>query len=67
MTVDADENVARLDVPVHDQVGVRVGHGVEHVEKQAETSLDAERMFVAVTVDGLPIDVLQDQVWLAVW
>ena len=65
LTGDANQHVGWLDIPVHDQVGVRVNHGLEHVEKQAKTSLDTERVFVAVTVDGLTIDVLEDQIGLA--
>jgi hypothetical protein len=34
LAADADEHVGRLDVAVHDQVGVCVGDGLEHVEKQ---------------------------------
>ena len=66
MTVDADEDVARLDVAVHDEVGVCVGDRLEHVEKQAQARLHAERVLVAVAVDGLPIDVLEHEVRLAI-
>ena len=31
----ADQHVGRLDVAVHDQVGVRVGDGLQHVEEQS--------------------------------
>ena len=48
-----------------DQVGVRVGDGIEHVEEQAEPRLDAERALVAVAVDGLAVDVLEHEIGLA--
>ena len=44
---------------------MRVGDRVEHVEEEAEARLDPERVLVAVAVDGLAVDVLEDEVRLA--
>ena len=65
VTGDADHDVAGLDIPVHDQVGMRVSDGLEHVEKQAQAGLDTECVLVAVAVDGLPVHVLEHEVRLA--
>ena len=59
------EHVRRLQVPVHDQARVRVGHGVEHVEKEADARRDVEPLAVAVPVDRFALDVLEDEVGLA--
>ena len=63
--VVADEHVRRLDVPVHDQVGVGVGDGREYVEEQADPGLEAEAPFVAVPIDRRTVDVLQHEIGLA--
>jgi hypothetical protein len=64
VTVDADQHVARLDVAMDDQVGVRVSDGLEHVEEQAQPRLDAQRARVAILVDGLAVDVLENEIGL---
>jgi hypothetical protein len=43
------------------------GDGLEHVEKQFETCLDAQPLLVAIAVDGLAVDVLEDEIGLAGW
>ena len=50
---------------MHDQARVGVSHRGEHVEKHTQPLLDAEAPRVAVSVDGLPVDVLEDEVGLA--
>jgi len=49
---------------MHDQVGVGVGDGREHVEEQADARLDPEALRVAVAVDLLALDVLQHEIGL---
>ena len=65
VAVAADEHVGRLEVAVHDQVGVRVGDGLQDIEEQAQPGLDAERVLGAVAVDALTVDVLDDEIRLA--
>ena len=65
LPIDPDEHVRRLDVAVHDQVGVRVGDSLQHIEEQAETGLDSQRMFAAVAVDAQTVHVLEDEIRLA--
>src|SRR5262249_55450774 len=60
-----DEDVGRLDVAVDDQVGVRMGDGLENVEKEAEPLLDPEAAVPAIGVDRLALDVLEHEVGLA--
>ena len=43
LSVRAHQHVRRLEIAVHDQVRVRVRHGGEHVEEQADARIDAER------------------------
>ena len=50
---------------MHDQIGMRVGDGRQHVEKQTQARFDAESLAVAVAVDRLPLDVLQHDIGLA--
>ena len=38
--VGRDQDVRRLEVAMDDQIGVRVAHGLEHGEKQAQPCLD---------------------------
>jgi hypothetical protein len=67
MTVDADEHVRRLDVAVHDQVGVRVGDCLQDIEKETQARFDAERVLNAIPIDGLTIDVLENEKGLPDW
>ena len=50
---------------MHDQVGVRVGDGRLHVEKQADARVDAEPLLVAEAIDVPAVDVLEHEVRLA--
>ena len=65
LPVGADQHVRRLDVTVHDQVGVGVRDRVHHVEAQAQARLDPERARVAVLVDALAVHVLEDEIRLS--
>ncbi len=61
-----DQDVGRLDVAVDDQVRVRVRDRLEHVEEEARRGpRRPERSAVAVRVDRLALDVLEDEVRLA--
>ena len=65
LPIDPDQHVGRLDVAVHDQVGVCVSDRLQHVEEQAETGLDSQRVFAAVAVDAQAVHVLEDEIRLA--
>ena len=64
-TVRGDQHVGRFEIPVHDEVRVRVRDRRQDVQKQADTRGDAELSAVAVAVDLLAVDVLQHQKGLA--
>ncbi len=64
LAVRIDEHVGRFDVPMHDQVGMRMSNGREHVEEQTQARLDVEVLAVAVTVDLLALDVLEHEIGL---
>ena len=65
LPVMADQNIRGLEIPVHDQVRVRVGDGQQHVEKQPDTRLDTKPVLVAVAVDVVALNVLEDEVRLS--
>ena len=60
----ADENVRRFEVTMHDEVGVRVRHGGENIEKELDASFHAKRVLVAIAIDWQAVDVLEHQVRL---
>ena len=65
-TVRGDEDVAGLQVAVHDEVLVREVNRRAHLLEQREPLDDGELSAVAVLAYGLPVDVLHDQVRQAV-
>ena len=65
LAIHADEHIGRLDISMHDQVCVRVGDGLQHIEKETDARLNPQRLLVAVAVDGLTVHVLENEVRLA--
>src|SRR5262245_52962798 len=65
LAINADEHIPRLDVAVHDQIGVSVGNGLEYVEKESDARFDSERVLVAIPIDGLTVHMLENEVRLA--
>src|SRR5439155_23304201 len=59
-----DQHVRRLDVPVNDKVGVSVGDRGQNVEEQTKTRSDTEPIDIAIGIDPLAFDVLEDQIRL---
>ena len=64
-TVVPDQDVRRLEVPVHNRIGVRMGDRVQHVEKQPDTRFDIEPVLIAVIVDVVALDVLENEIGLS--
>ncbi len=54
-----------MDVAVHDQIAVRVCDRAQHVEEQAHAGIHAELVSIAVFVDGLALDVFENEIGLA--
>ncbi|MFO1425682.1 MAG: hypothetical protein U1F11_01640 [Steroidobacteraceae bacterium] len=52
------EDVGGLEVAVHDEPPVRIGHGARDLQEQAQALPHPERVLVGVAVDGLAIDEL---------
>ena len=50
---------------MNDQVCVGVCDSVEHIEKETKPGLDAKGAFLAISIDGPAIDMLEDEIWLA--
>jgi hypothetical protein len=64
--VASDEHVRRLEVAMHDQVAMRMRDRQHRIHEQSNPCLDVEVVRIAVPVDAIAIDVLQDQELLAV-
>ena len=52
------EDVARLEIAVHEQISVRVGDGAEHLLHEGESRGDVERALVAIEIERAAVDVL---------
>jgi hypothetical protein len=66
LAVGGDENVAGLQVPMHDEPAVREGDRAADLQQQIELAPHRQRPFLGVGVDRLALDVLQRQVRPAV-
>ena len=64
LAVFSDQHVRRLEVAVHDQVGMRMGNRVQHVKEEADARFHIQRVLVAVSVDVLAFDIFQDEIRL---
>jgi hypothetical protein len=64
LAIAGDQDVRRLQVPMHDEPAVGVGDGAGHLEEQAQTPRDVEPFVAAIPVDGTAIHVLQRQIRL---
>ena len=65
LAVMPDQDVRGLEIPVHDQVGVGVSYRLQHVEKQPDTRFDTELAAIAVAVDVVALNVLEDEIGLS--
>ena len=65
LPVGRHEDVGRLDVPMHDQIGVGVRDRFEDVEEDTETVLDRQVVALAVEVDRLALDPFEHEVRLS--
>jgi hypothetical protein len=60
--VGGDQNIPGLDVPMHDEVPMRVTHGLTDRPKQDQPVAEAEARLVGVPIDGPPLDILHDEI-----
>ena len=65
LAAGGDHDVGRLEVAMHDEVGVRVRHRCQHVEEELEAGVETHPPTVAVRIDGLAVHELEHQVRLA--
>src|SRR5206468_5093357 len=63
-TIVRDQHIRRLDIAMHDQVGVRVRDRGENIEKQTQTRVYVKPPAVAIVVDAFALDEVQDEVRL---
>jgi len=49
---------------VHDQVGMRVAYGAEHIEDQSDARFDTEPVLVAVAINVIALNVLENEIGL---
>src|SRR5215471_18340311 len=59
LAVMANQNVRRLQVPMHDQVRVRFRNCAQHIKKEPNTNRDRERLPVAITVNVQTFNVIE--------
>ena len=64
--VIGDDDVAGLDVAMHDQILMRVLHRAAHRAKQGESLVNAQRTRFAVIANGFSRHVLHDEIRYAV-
>ena len=61
-----DQDVGRLEVAMHDQVLVRVLNRRADLQEQLQARAHVELLPIAITIERLAVDVLHDEVRLAV-
>lgn len=64
LSLGVDEHVGRLDIAVHDQIGVRVNDRIRHLQEEDEAFVDGEAVVVGVAIDRDAVHVLQHQIGL---
>jgi hypothetical protein len=67
LTILGHENVARLEVAVHHEIGMGVLHGGTHLEQQPEPRAHIECACIGEVGDGCTLHVLHHDVRLAVF
>jgi hypothetical protein len=65
LPIGRDQDVGRLEVPVHHQIAVGILDGVAHREEETETAIERKPAAVAVSVDRLALHVLHGEPWQA--
>ena len=56
LAVTVNEDVARLEIPVHDEIPMEIAHRIGDLEKEPQHLLGRERLFGAVPCDRPAID-----------
>src|SRR5262249_22128282 len=59
------QDVGRLEVAMHDQVGVGVGDRFQNVKKQPQAGTDVKLLQITIAIDVIAFDVLKHQIGLA--
>ena len=60
----ADQHIGRLEVAMHDQVRVSVGHRTQHFEEKADSRFHIQFLPVAVAIDAVTLDIFENQIRL---
>src|SRR5215813_251439 len=60
------QDVRWLDVAMEDEIAMRFRHRREHVEKERHPRSHVERMRIAKAIDRFALDVLEDEIRLAI-
>ncbi len=66
MAIGVDQDVGGLDVAMHDQVRVGIGHGIGDFDQQPDAFAHARPDRIAVRADVLPGNIFAGQPWAAV-
>ena len=62
LTLCGDQDVGRLQIPVNDEMGVCVRNCVTHLQEKAQSRGNIEALFVTPLIDGLALDVFEDEI-----
>ena len=59
-TAGGDQHVRRFDIAMDNQIRMGVRHCGQHIQKQANACIEVELVLVAILIDGVALDILQD-------
>jgi hypothetical protein len=65
VSVDGDEDIGRLQIAMHDELGMRVGHGIGDLQEERKPLPHIEPGFPDELVDAAAFDVLEREVGLS--
>src|SRR5262249_21753884 len=62
--IGTDQDVGWLDIPMHDQVGMRVTYRGQDIQEELQTAPDIQFVVIAVSIEGGSFNILQHQIRL---
>src|SRR5215470_20292195 len=65
LIVFANKYVRRLQIAMHNPMGVRMRHRFQYIEEQSDTRLDIQPVMITVAVDMIALDEFQNEIRLS--
>jgi hypothetical protein len=62
--VASDQDVARFQVEVHDEIAMRIAHGIANLQENLQACVHAKFPGIAILVEMNAVDIFHDQIWL---